>query len=61
MVSDHMSSEEKHDFSNKDDDTDTIVTHILYHLKDNSKNIIGILTCERKRDPAEAKLSVLRS
>ena len=46
VVSDHMSSEEKHDFSNKDDDTDTIVTHILYHLKDNSKNIIGILTCE---------------
>ncbi|OQB20609.1 MAG: hypothetical protein BWY11_02293 [Firmicutes bacterium ADurb.Bin182] len=46
VVSDHTSSEEKHDFSNKDDDTDTIVTHILYHLKDNSKNIIGILTCE---------------
>jgi len=46
VVSDHLSSEETHDFSDKDDDTDTVVTHILYHLKDNSKNIIGILTCE---------------
>lgn len=46
VVSDHLSSEETHDFSDKDDDSDTVVTHILYHLKDNSRNIIGILTCE---------------
>jgi AcrR family transcriptional regulator len=46
VVSDHLTSEETHDFSEKNDDTDSIITHILYHLKDNSKNIIGILTCE---------------
>ncbi|MHB1295435.1 MAG: TetR/AcrR family transcriptional regulator [Anaerolineae bacterium] len=46
VVSEHHSSEATHDFSGKDDAADSIVAHILYHLRDNRKNIIGILTCE---------------
>ncbi len=47
---DHIFSEEKgseitHDFS-LSNDTNSMITHILYHLRDNKKNIIGLLSCE---------------
>ena len=34
-----------HDFSTTTNST-TIITHLLYHLKDNRRNILGILTCD---------------
>ena len=34
-----------HDFSKTTDST-TIITHLLYHLRDNKQNILGILTCD---------------
>jgi Transcriptional regulator len=46
VVSDHLSSESTHDFSGSGSDAGTMVTHILYHLKDNRKNITGILSGE---------------
>ena len=46
IVSNHAESESTHDFSASDDDTDSMITHILYHLRDNRKNIIGILSGE---------------
>lgn len=46
VVRDHDEAEETHDFSHGDNDTDSIVTHILYHLKDNQHNIVGILKGE---------------
>lgn len=46
VVSDHDQAEETHDFSGEENDTESIITHILYHLKDNQKNIIGILSGE---------------
>lgn len=38
--------ESTHDFSWSKDNPHTAITHILYHLRDNKKNITGILTCE---------------
>lgn len=35
-----------HDFSLTKGDPAAMITHILYHLRDNKNNIIGILTCE---------------
>jgi len=46
VVSDHLIGEATHDFSDTEDDMESIITHILYHLRDNRENIIGILTCE---------------
>lgn len=46
IVNNHDESETTHDFSDKTDDVDAIVTHILYHLRDNRKNIVGILRGE---------------
>ncbi len=34
-----------HDFSTTTN-SETIITHLLYHLSDNRKNILGILTCD---------------
>ena len=33
-----------HDFSETTDST-TIITHLLYHLRENHRNVLGILTC----------------
>lgn len=38
--------EKTHDFSRATENPEKSVTHILYHLKDNEKNIIGILNGE---------------
>ncbi|MPM21437.1 hypothetical protein SDC9_67881 [bioreactor metagenome] len=46
VVRDHDEAEETHDFSGGDNDTDSIITHILYHLKDNHHNIVGIFKGE---------------
>lgn len=41
-----LNSESTHDFSLANSSPNSMITHILYHLRDNKKNIIGILTCE---------------
>ncbi len=46
IFSDELSVEKTHDFSEKKDKLDQKLTHILYHLKDSQRDIIGILSCE---------------
>ena len=46
VFSDRLNAELTHDFSFETGNSDALITHILYHLRDNNKNIIGILTCE---------------
>lgn len=46
VFSDSKNIENTHDFSLTTANPDSMITHILYHLRDNKKNIIGILTCE---------------
>ncbi|GLC79048.1 TetR/AcrR family transcriptional regulator [Lacrimispora brassicae] len=46
VFSDSLSAESTHDFSMKTGNPSAMITHILYHLLDNKRNIIGILTCE---------------
>lgn len=46
VFSEHLNTENTHDFSLTHGDPGSIITHILYHLQDNKKNIVGILTCE---------------
>lgn len=46
VFSDDLHSESTHDFSMKTGNPHGIITHILYHLLDNKRNIIGLLTSE---------------
>lgn len=46
IFSDSLGIESKHDFSLTKGTPNTMITHILCHLQDNKKNIIGIFTCE---------------
>lgn len=46
VFSDELMSEKTHDFSNGNNGLETKLTHILHHLKDSKKNIVGILSCE---------------
>jgi AcrR family transcriptional regulator len=46
IFSESLNSESTHDFSLTNSNPNTMITHILYHLRDNKRNIIGILTCE---------------
>jgi AcrR family transcriptional regulator len=46
VVSDHDEAEDTHDFSGEENDTESIITHILYHLRDNQKNMLGIFNGE---------------
>jgi AcrR family transcriptional regulator len=46
VVSEHDTAEETHDFSGNSNDAESIITHILYHIKDNHYNIVGILSGE---------------
>ena len=46
VFSDSLSTEDTHDFSKDAGKPHTIITHILYHLLDNKRNIVGILTFE---------------
>jgi len=46
VFSNDLKSEETHDFSDNNNGLEARLTHILYHLKDSEKNIMGILSCE---------------
>lgn len=46
VFSEELSVESTHDFSMKTGTPHVMITHILYHLLDNKRNIIGILTTE---------------
>lgn len=46
IFSDKLNAENTHDFSREAGKPDAMITHILYHLRDNRKNVIGILSCE---------------
>ena len=46
VFSDVLEMEKTHDFSAATDRSETMITHILYHLRDNRKNILGVLSCE---------------
>jgi len=46
VFSDDLISEKTHDFSGNNNGLETKLTHILHHLKDSEKNIVGILSCE---------------
>ena len=46
IFSDDLRAEETHDFSFSSGRSNSLLTHILYHLKDDEKNLKGILSCE---------------
>ena len=46
VFSDELMSEKTHDFSGGNNGLEAKLTHILHHLKDSEKNIMGILSCE---------------
>jgi len=46
VFSDELIQEQTHDFSGNNNGLETKLTHILYHLKDSEKNIVGILSSE---------------
>lgn len=46
VFSDTLHAENTHDFSLSVEKPDALITHILYHLRDNKKNILGVLSCE---------------
>ena len=46
VFSDHHDPESIHDFSFSEGDSRTIVSHMLYHLQENGKNISRLLTGE---------------
>ena len=46
VFSDDLLSEQTHDFSGHKNGLKARITHLLYHLKENSHDIIGILSCE---------------
>ncbi|MFT8871903.1 MAG: TetR/AcrR family transcriptional regulator [Sporolactobacillus sp.] len=43
FFSEHLGTEKTHDFSLAGENPRAMVVHILYHLRDNKKNIVGIL------------------
>lgn len=46
VFSDKPEHEKNHDFSSEHYGTEKKITHILYHLQENRKNLSGILNCE---------------
>lgn len=46
VFSENLSQESDHDFSMKTGNPHAMITHILYHLLDNKRNLMGILTSE---------------
>lgn len=46
VFSDMLSAESTHDFSLSDGSSREVITHMIYHLRDNRRNILGILACE---------------
>ncbi|MDD2649422.1 MAG: TetR/AcrR family transcriptional regulator [Eubacteriales bacterium] len=46
VFSSALQAKNTHDFSLSAEKPSALITHILYHLRDNRKNILGILSCE---------------
>ncbi len=46
VFDDHLSSETSHDFSGGERTADRMLTHILYHLRDDRKRYTRIFSCE---------------
>ena len=46
VFSDDLKQESSHDFSHAGHDFQKEITHILYHLQDNRKNLKGLLSCD---------------
>lgn len=46
VFSDELMSEETHDFSGNNNGLEARLSHLLHHLQDSEKNIVGILSCE---------------
>lgn len=46
VFSDSLDKESSHDFSQSVDEYEPVITHILYHIRDNSMNITRILTSD---------------
>lgn len=46
VISDDLTSEKTHDFSAVNNGLEAKITHILYHLKDSKRDVVGILSCE---------------
>ena len=46
VFSDSLNRESTHDFSDKVDEYEPVISHILYHIRDNSMNITRILTSD---------------
>lgn len=46
VFSDDLRQENGHDFSHAGHDFEKEITHILYHLQDDTKNLKGLLSCE---------------
>ena len=46
VISSRLNIEPSHDFSLSGSAPPDIISHILFHLRDSKKNIIGILSCE---------------
>ena len=47
-VLEDVTDEGSHDFSHDRDNPAVIVSHMLYHMQDQQKNIRGLLTCESR-------------
>ena len=47
-VLENVTDEGSHDFSHDRDNPTMIVSHMLYHMQDQQKNIRGLLTCESR-------------
>jgi len=45
VFADELMSEETHDFSGQNNNLEAKLTHLLHHLKDSERNIVGILSC----------------
>lgn len=46
VFSDDLVEESNHDFSHTDYNFEKEITHMLYHLQENRKNLKGLLSCE---------------
>lgn len=46
VISSGLGAESSHDYSLAQGHPPEVLSHILYHLRDNKKNIVGVLSCE---------------
>lgn len=45
-ITNTLKTEKSHNFANSKNDSNSMITHILYHLKDDFKELIPLLSCE---------------